>query len=53
MVIRKQHIISWLLEENYVFNPNNITIPQTSNMQHLGYLSNGIGWLVEIVKKQA
>ena len=52
MVIRKQHIISWLLEENYVFNPNNITIPQTSNMQHLGYLSNGIRWLGQIVKSK-
>ena len=27
------------MEENYVFNPSKITIPQTSNMQHLGYLS--------------
>lgn len=52
MVIRKQHIISWLLEENYVFNPNLITIPQTSNIQHIGYLMNGIKWLGEIVESK-
>lgn len=50
MVIRKQPIISWLLEGNYVFNPSQITIPLTSNNQHIGYLTNGIKWLGEIIK---
>lgn len=52
MVIRKQPIISWLLEENYAFNPSRITILQTSNIQHIGYLMNGITWLGELVKNK-
>lgn len=48
MVIRKQPIISWLLEENYVFDPNKITVSNTSNLEHVGYLMNGIKWLGEI-----
>lgn len=52
MVIRKQPIISWLLEENYAFNPSRITILQTSNIQHIGYLMNGITWLEELVKNK-
>lgn len=48
MVIRKQPIISWLLEENYVFDPTKITVSNTSNPEHFGYLMNGIKWLGEI-----
>lgn len=50
MVIRKQHIISWLLEKDYFFNPSQITIPQTSNPLHIGYLMNGIKRLGKIIK---
>jgi hypothetical protein len=50
MVIRKQHVISWLLEENFVFDPRKITVPQTSNDRHIGYLRNGIKWLGHIVE---
>lgn len=52
MVIRKQPIISWLLEEDYVFNPSLITVAQTTNIQHIGYLVNGVKWLGEIVRNK-
>ncbi|MBQ2838232.1 MAG: hypothetical protein IJE73_01120 [Muribaculaceae bacterium] len=52
MVIRKQPIISWLLEEDYVFNPSLITVAQTTNIQHIGYLMNGVKWLGEIVRNK-
>lgn len=48
MVIRKQHIISWLLESSYNFDPNKITISNTDNQTHIKYLQNGIKWLNEV-----
>lgn len=50
MVIRKQPIISWLLDENYKFDLNRITIPKTSNKNHVGYLSNALFSLYDIQK---
>lgn len=50
MKIRKQPIISWLLEKTYVFDPAKITICQTDNPVHAGYLFNGIGHLTSIRK---
>lgn len=49
MKIKKQPVISWLLDENY--KPTRImeiTVPNISNPNHLGYLSNGIKWLGEV-----
>jgi hypothetical protein len=51
MVIRKQHIISWLLNENYFATPNDITIPMLSSFEHSGYLANGIKWLCDVRDK--
>lgn len=49
MKIKKQPIISWLLDENYKPNKNwEITVPNIVNATHVGYLSNGIKWLNEI-----
>lgn len=49
MKIKKQPVISWLLDENYKPTKNwEITIPNISNPNHVGYLSNGINWLNEI-----
>lgn len=49
MIIKKQPIISWLLDENYSpKNPFEITVPNISNTTHIGYLSNGIKWLADI-----
>lgn len=48
MVIRKQHIISWLLENSYLFDANKITVSNSDNPAHIGYLFNGIKWLTDI-----
>lgn len=51
MVIRKQHIISWILDKNYKFNPNQITITKTDNLNHQGYLFNGLNHLSNAIKE--
>lgn len=48
MVIKKQHVISWLLDDNYIPTMDKITISQTDNQNHLGYLMNGLKWLSEV-----
>lgn len=50
MKIRKQPIISWLLERTYVFDPAKITIIQTNNSTHVGYLYNGMAHITDICK---
>lgn len=45
MVIKKQNIISWLLEDDFIPTMDKITISRTDNPNHLGYLSNGLKWL--------
>jgi len=41
MKIKKQPVISWLLDENYKPNKNwEITVPDIVNAIHVGYLSN-------------
>lgn len=50
MRIRKQPIISWLLERTYVFDPAKITIIQTNNPAHVGYLYNGMAHITNIRK---
>lgn len=49
MKIKKQPVISWLLDEKYKPTKDwEITVPNTSNPNHVGYLSSGIKWLNEI-----
>lgn len=49
MVIKKQPIISWLLEENYIPQKHcEITMPNISNQLHIQYLGNGIRSIVKI-----
>lgn len=48
MVIRKQHIISWLLESSCLSDANKITVHNSDNPAHIGYLFNGIKWLSDI-----
>lgn len=48
MVIKKQHIISWLLDETYIPTMDTITISYTENPTHLQYLMNGLEWLSDI-----
>lgn len=48
MVIRKQPVISWLLDKGYTFNPNKIAICQMGYPLHAEYLCNAMGRIVEI-----
>lgn len=52
MVIRKQPIISWLLDRAYVFNPNRIAICQMVNPLHVEYLCNGMKRIVDIREQE-
>jgi len=45
MVIHKQPIISWLLDENYTEGEDKVGIPMLANKQHFGYLANGMNFL--------
>jgi len=45
MVIRKQPIISWLLDRNYTEGDDKVGIPMLQNKQHFGYLANGLNFL--------
>lgn len=48
MVIRKQPVISWLLDTDLVFNPNRLTVCQMWYPLHAEYLCNAMGRIVEI-----
>lgn len=48
MVIRKQPIISWLLNKDYAFNPNEITICLTQEPYHADYLCKAMVKLADI-----
>lgn len=48
MVIRKQPIISWLLDKSYTFNPNKIAICQMGYPLHAEYLCNAMSRIVNI-----
>lgn len=53
MKIKKQPVISWLLEDNYIPQKIcDITVPNIYNETHVGYLSNGIRWLSEIRERK-
>lgn len=48
MVIRKQPIISWLLDKTYTFNPNKIAICQMGYPLHAEYLYNAMSRIASI-----
>ena len=48
MVIRRQPVISWLLEKNYFFDPTKISILRVENIIHQEYLLNGMRHLAQL-----
>lgn len=48
MVIKKQHVISWLLDDTFIPTLDKITISHTDNPIHIQYLMNGLEWLSNI-----
>ena len=48
MVIRRQPVISWLLEKNYFFDPTKISILRVENIIHQEYLLNGMRHPVQV-----
>ena len=48
MIIRKQHIITWLLDKTYTFNPNKIAICQMGYPLHTKYLCDAMSRIVDI-----
>ena len=48
MIIRKQPIISWLLDNNNTADEENLGIPTLNNREHFGYLYNGMRHLADV-----
>lgn len=48
MIIRKQPIISWLLNSNNTADKENLTIPMLDNREHFEYLYNGMRHLADV-----
>lgn len=48
MVIKKQNVISWLLDGTFISTLDKITIVHTENPIHFQYLMNGLKWLSDI-----
>ena len=48
MIIRKRPIISWLLNMDNVEEENKFGVPMLTNVQHFGYLSNGLQFLSDV-----
>lgn len=48
MVIKKQNVISWLLDGTFIPTQDKITIVHTENPIHFQYLMNGLKWLSDI-----
>ena len=49
MIIKKQPVISWLLDDNYVLDEK-LGVPELKNKEHMMYLFNGLFHLDEIRK---
>jgi len=47
MIIRKQPVISWLLNEDYVVDERTLGVPGVKNIEHFTYLYNGFIHLAE------
>ena len=52
MIIRKQPIISWLLNEDYVVDERILGVPGVKNIEHFMYLYNGFTHLDKIRKEK-
>lgn len=52
MIIRKQPIISWLLNEDYVVDEKTLGVPRVKNLEHFMYLCNGFTHLDKIRKEK-
>lgn len=50
MIIRKQPIISWLLNDDYVVDERILGVPGVKNLEHFMYLYNGFTHLAEARK---
>lgn len=48
MVIRKQPIMSWLLDINNSVDEKRLGVPMVNNKEHFGYLQNGMAFLADI-----
>lgn len=48
MVIKKQNVISWLLDGTFIPTLDKITIVHTENPIHFQYRMNGLKWLSDI-----
>lgn len=49
MVIKKQAVISWLLDDSFT-EIDKLGIPITPNKEHFGYLSNGFNHLAKVLE---
>ena len=50
MIIRKQPVISWLLNDDYVVDERTLGVPGVKNIEHFMYLYNGFTHLAEARK---
>ena len=50
MIIRKQPVISWLLNDDYVVDERILGVPGVKNIEHFMYLYNGFTSLAEVRK---
>lgn len=48
MIIRKQPIISWLLDNNNIADEEHLGVPMLNNKEHFGYLYNGMQHLAGV-----
>ena len=48
MIIRKQPIISWLLDNNNTADEEHLGVPMLNNREHFGYLYNGMQHLAGV-----
>ena len=48
MIIRKQPIISWLLDNNSTADETHLGVPTLYNKEHFGYLYNGMQHLADV-----
>lgn len=52
MIIRKQPVISWLLNDDYLVDERILGVPGVKNIEHFGYLYNGFLHLDKIRKEK-
>jgi hypothetical protein len=52
MIIKKQPVISWLLDDKYIVDGKMLGIPALENKEHFMYLYNGFLYLNEVRKNE-